>query len=91
MPDLGNSRRKMKIAIGAMLAVDVVAIGRSVLAAGGFGGVAAERRSSNLRAELTKKTHEVAPLRGMPAKDCAGEGLRLATFTKIVLPPKIPT
>ena len=26
MPDLGNSRRKLKIAIGAMLAVDVVAM-----------------------------------------------------------------
>ena len=26
MPDLGNSRRKLKIAIGAMLAADVVAV-----------------------------------------------------------------
>jgi Tfp pilus assembly protein PilO len=67
MPDLGNSRRKLKIAIGAMLAVDVVAI--AVLFSPLVGSASSRRTQIlELKAELTKKTRDVAPLHGMPAK-----------------------
>jgi hypothetical protein len=77
MPDLGNSRRKLKIAIGVMLAADVIAIG--VLFSPLVGSADSRRLQINeLRAELTKKTRDVEPLRGMPkkivlAKDQIGE------------------
>jgi Tfp pilus assembly protein PilO len=67
MPDLGNSRRKLKIAIGAMLAADVVAV--AVLFSPLVGSEDSRRLQINeLRAELTKKNREVAPLRGMDKK-----------------------
>lgn len=67
MPDLGNSRRKLKIAIGAMLAADVIAV--AVLFSPLVGSSESRRTQIlELRAELTKKTYEVAPLRGMPQK-----------------------
>ena len=67
MPDLGNSRRKLKIAIGAMLAVDVVAM--AVLFSPLVGSADSRHLQLNLlRVELTKKTREVEPLRGMPDK-----------------------
>jgi hypothetical protein len=77
MPDLGNSRRKLKIAIGAMLAADVIAV--AVLFSPLVGSAESRRLQINeLRAELTKKTRDVEPLRGMPkkivlAKDQIGE------------------
>jgi Tfp pilus assembly protein PilO len=67
MPDLGNSRRKLKIAIGAMLAIDVVAV--AVLFSPLVGSADSRKMQLNLlRAELTKKTREVEPLRGMDKK-----------------------
>ena len=67
MPDLGNSRRKLKMAIGAMLAVDVIAV--AVLFSPLVGSADSRKMQLNLlRAELTKKTHEVEPLRGMDKK-----------------------
>jgi len=67
MPDLGNSRRKLKIAIGAMLAADVVAM--AVLFSPLVGSADSRQLQLNLlRAELTKKTREVEPLRGMDKK-----------------------
>ena len=67
MPDLGKSRRKLKIAIGAMLAADVIAV--AVLFSPLVGSVESRRlQILELRAALTKKNHEVAPLRGMDAK-----------------------
>jgi Tfp pilus assembly protein PilO len=67
MPDLGSTRRKLKIAIGAMVAVDVVAV--AVLFSPLVGSAESRRMQINeLRAELTKKTREVEPLRGMPDK-----------------------
>ena len=77
MPDLGNSRRKLKIAIGAMLAADVIAV--AVLFSPLVGSADSRRlQISELKAELTKKTRDVEPLRGMPkkivlAKDQIGE------------------
>ena len=67
MPDLGNSRRKLKIAIGAMLAVDVIAI---VVLFSPLVGSSSSRRTQilELKAELTKKNHAVEPLRGMDKK-----------------------
>jgi Tfp pilus assembly protein PilO len=67
MPDLGNSRRKLKIAIGAMLAADVIAV--AVLFSPLVGSAESRRlQLGQLRAELTKKTREVEPLRGMDKK-----------------------
>jgi hypothetical protein len=67
MPDLGNSRRKLKIAIGAMLAADLVAAG--ILFSPLVGSAHSRTFEINqLRAQLTKKTREVEPLRGMDKK-----------------------
>jgi Tfp pilus assembly protein PilO len=67
MPDLGSSRRTLKIAIGAMLAVDVVAV--AVLFSPLVGSADSRTLQINeLRAELTKKNREVEPLRGMDKK-----------------------
>jgi Tfp pilus assembly protein PilO len=67
MPDLRNSRRKLKIAIGAMLAADVVAV--AVLFSPLVGSADSRRLQLNqLRFELQKKTREVEPLRGMDKK-----------------------
>jgi hypothetical protein len=67
MPDLGNSRRKLKIAIGAMLAADLVAV--AVLFSPLVGSADSRKLQLNLlRAELTRKTQEVEPLRGMETK-----------------------
>ncbi len=67
MPDLGNSRRKLKIAIGAMLAADVVAV--AVLFSPLVGSADSRQlQLGQLRAELQRKTREVEPLRGMDKK-----------------------
>ncbi|MFZ3262706.1 MAG: GspMb/PilO family protein [Terriglobales bacterium] len=67
MPDLRSTRRKLKIAIAAMVVADVVAIG---VYFSPLVGSADSRRQQMLQlsAELTKKTHEVKPLQGMPDK-----------------------
>jgi len=67
MPDLGSSRRKLKIAIGSMLAADVVAM--AVLFSPLVGSADSRREQLNeLRLELQKKTRAVEPLRGMEKK-----------------------
>jgi hypothetical protein len=67
MPDLGNSRRKLKMAIGAMIVADVIAV--AVLFSPLVGSADSRQLQLNLlRAELTKKTREVEPLRGMGDK-----------------------
>lgn len=67
MPELGNSRRKLKIAIGVMLAADVVAL--AVLFSPLVGSTdSRQQQLSELRVELLKKTRAVAPLHGMPQK-----------------------
>jgi Tfp pilus assembly protein PilO len=67
MPDLAHSRRKLKVAIGAMLAADVVAL--AVLFSPLVGSAESRRlQILELRAELTKKNHAVEPLRGMDQK-----------------------
>ncbi|MGD1215884.1 MAG: hypothetical protein ABR861_12955 [Terriglobales bacterium] len=67
MPDLGNSRRKLKIAIGAMLVADVVAV--AVLFSPLVGSAdSRQMQLHQLSVELQKKTREVEPLRGMDKK-----------------------
>jgi Tfp pilus assembly protein PilO len=67
MPDLRNSRRKLKIAIGVMLAADVVAM--AVLFSPLVGSADSRTLQINeLRAQLTKKNREVEPLRGINEK-----------------------
>ena len=67
MPELGKSRRKLKIAIAVMLATDAIAL--AVLFSPLVGSVESRRlQIYELRAELTKKNREVAPLRGMDKK-----------------------
>jgi len=73
MPDLGSSRRKLKIAIGAMLAADVVAV--AVLFSPLVGSADSRKLQLNLlRFELQKKTREVEPLRGMNQKIVLAKG-----------------
>lgn len=67
MPELQGSRRKMKIAIGVLVALDVVALG--VLFSPLVGSAASrQEQMRQLSAELDAKTHAVAPLRGMDKK-----------------------
>jgi Type II secretion system (T2SS), protein M subtype b len=67
MPDLGDSRRKLKIAIAAMVAADVIAI--AVLFSPLVGSADSRRLQLNLlMMDLHKKTREVEPLRGMDKK-----------------------
>ena len=67
MPDFGNSRRKLKIAIGVMLAADVVAV--AVLFSPLVGSADSRQLQLNqLRVELYKKTRQVEPLIGMDKK-----------------------
>jgi Tfp pilus assembly protein PilO len=67
MPDLRNTRKKLKIAIAAMVLADVVAAG--VLFSPLVGSADSRRtQMRQLSAELQKKTHDVEPLRGMPHK-----------------------
>ncbi len=67
MPDLRNARRKLKIAIGALLAVDAIAAG--VLFSPLVGSAdSRSQQMTQLRVELLKKNREVAPLRGMDKK-----------------------
>jgi Tfp pilus assembly protein PilO len=67
MPDLRNTRRKMKVAIIAMAVVDVVTIGILVSPLVG----SAQSRQAQLNQLFTDyriKTKEVEPLRDMPKK-----------------------
>lgn len=67
MPDFSSSRRKLKIAIGAMVAADVIAIG--VLFSPLVGSADSRQLQLNLlRVELTRKTREVEPLRNVDKK-----------------------
>ena len=67
MPDLGNTRRKLKIAIGAMVVADVIAMG--VLFSPLVGSAESRRlQMSQLSAELQKKTRDVQPLRNIDNK-----------------------
>jgi len=67
MPELQGSRRKLKVVIGALVAVDVIAI--AVLISPLVGSAESRREQiQQLSAELRVKTHAVEPLRGMDKK-----------------------
>jgi Tfp pilus assembly protein PilO len=67
MPDLRETRRKLKIAIGAMAAVDVIAI--AVMVSPLVGSTASRKDTLNrLWMQLQAKTRQVEPLRGLDKK-----------------------
>lgn len=67
MPDLRGTRRKLKIAIAALVVADIVAAG---ILFSPLVGSSESRRTQmrQLSAELQKKTHDVQPLIGMDKK-----------------------
>jgi Tfp pilus assembly protein PilO len=67
MPDLAKTRRKLTVAIAAMVVADVVAAG---ILFSPLVGSSESRRTQirELTAELAKKTHDVQPLIGMDKK-----------------------
>jgi len=67
MPDLRNTRRKLKVAIAAMVVADVVAAG---ILFSPLVGSAESRRAQmrQLSAELVRKTHDVQPLQNIDKK-----------------------
>lgn len=67
MPDLRSTRRKLKIALGAMLCLDVAAV--AVLLSPLAGSEQSRRgQLEQLWRELQQKTREVEPLRGLDKK-----------------------
>jgi Tfp pilus assembly protein PilO len=67
MPDLKETRRKVKIAIGAMAAVDALAIG--LLVSPLVGSTASRKQDlTQLWLTLQAKTKQVEPLRGLDKK-----------------------
>jgi Tfp pilus assembly protein PilO len=80
MPDLGKSRRQLKIAIVAMVAADVVAA--AILFSPLVGSADSRRLQINeLRAELTKKNRAVEPLRNIDKKLVQAQG-QIGVFYK---------
>jgi len=73
MPELQGSRRKLQIAIAAMVAADLVAV--AVLFSPLVGSAESRRiNMSQLSAELQKKTREVEPLQGVDQKIVMAKG-----------------
>jgi type IV pilus assembly protein PilO len=67
MPDLRQTRRKLKIALVVMAAVDVLAAG--IYFSPLVGSADSRRQELNrLQTELNAKTRQVAPLRNLPQK-----------------------
>src|SRR5215470_16493590 len=67
MPDLRQTRKKLKIAIGVMLGISVASVG--VLVSPLIGSAESRQQELNqLRAQLTTKNRQVEPLRGLDKK-----------------------
>jgi type IV pilus assembly protein PilO len=67
MPDLRDTRRKLKIAVGVMAGISALSIG--LLVSPLVGSPAARQQDMNqLRAQLTAKSRQVEPLRGLDKK-----------------------
>jgi Tfp pilus assembly protein PilO len=80
MPELQGSRRKLQIAIAAMVVADLVAVG--VLFSPLVGSAESRRiNMSQLSAELSKKTRDVEPLRGVDKKIVLAKG-QISQFYK---------
>jgi len=80
MPELQDSRRKLKIAIAAMVAADLIA---AAVLFSPLVGSATSRRLEMMRltAELQKKTREVEPLRNIDQKVVVARG-QISQFYK---------
>jgi type IV pilus assembly protein PilO len=67
MPDLRQTRKKMKLTLAVLAGVDLLA---AVLYFSPIVGSAESRQmeKNQLQAELTAKTHQVAPLKDLPQK-----------------------
>jgi len=73
MPELQGSRRKLQIAIAAMVVADLIAV--AVLFSPLVGSAESRRiNMSQLSAELQKKTREVEPLQGVDQKIVMAKG-----------------
>lgn len=73
MPELQGSRRKLQIAIAAMVAADLIAV--AVLFSPLVGSAESRRISMNeLSAELRQKTREVEPLKNIGQKIVLAKG-----------------
>lgn len=67
MPDLGETRKKLKIALGVMVGVSVASVG--VLVSPLVGSTASRQQELNqLRAQVTTRNRQVEPLRGLDKK-----------------------
>ena len=67
MPELGETRSKLKIAIGALLAVDLIAVG--LLFSPWIGSAESRKQElTDLWRDLQLKTRQVEPLRGLDKK-----------------------
>jgi len=67
MPELGETRRKLKIALGVMVAVDVLAVG--ILVSPLVGSTDSRRQElTQLWQQLQIKTRQAEPLRGLDKK-----------------------
>jgi type IV pilus assembly protein PilO len=73
MPDLRHTRKKMKLTLAVLAAVDLLA---AVLYFSPVVGSAESRQmeKNQLQAELTAKTHQVAPLKDLPQKINTAKG-----------------
>jgi Tfp pilus assembly protein PilO len=86
MPDLRQTRKKMKIALGILLGVDVVAV--VVLLSPLVGSADSRRQELNrLWTELQLKTHQVEPLRDLDKKVKVANG-QIADFYKTRFPAR---
>jgi hypothetical protein len=73
MPELQGSRRKLQIAVAAMVVADLIAVG--VLFSPLVGSAESRRVSMNeLMAELRQKTRDVEPLKGIDKKIVLAKG-----------------
>lgn len=80
MPDLRQTRKNIKIALGVLLGVDVIAMG--VFFSPLVGSTASRRQELNqLWSELQTKTRQVEPLRDLPEKVVKANG-QIAEFYK---------
>jgi len=67
VPELGETRRKLKIALGVMVAIDVVALG--ILVSPLVGSTESRRQElAQLWQQLQVKTRQAEPLRGLDKK-----------------------
>lgn len=80
MPDLLRTRKQLKVTLAVLLGLDVLAV---VLYFSPLIGSAETRRQelNRLQAELTTKTHQVAPLQDLPHR-VSMAGQQINTFYK---------